>query len=115
VRDGEGVGCRSKASQNTHDFVVIADGRDNHGADSQRPDGGRIHPCVSFSIITAELLARLDAEAGKAAFHAQNCADFWSGGAAARAANDFVGIAFAQSDGGAGCIGEGLGALRNYA
>ena len=62
----------------------------------------------------AHQLAGLNAEPGKRAFHAQRCANIRRACAAARAAHNLCGIAFAQRDGHSGCISKGLGALCHH-
>src|SRR5436853_624068 len=114
MSDGEGVRRGRENRKHPSRLVVFLDGSYHHGPDAQGTDSNGVHTRISLSVVAAQFLAALDADAGESAFHAQGSPDVRSAGAAARAADNLVGLAFTDGNGGARSIGECLCPLDNY-
>src|SRR4051812_36877798 len=101
MSDGEGVRRGRENRKHPSRFVVFLDGSYHHRADAQGTDSSSVHARISLSVVTTQFFAALDADSGESAFHAQGGPDVRSTGPAARPADDLVGLAFTDGNGGA--------------
>ena len=106
----EGSGGRGQHLEDAEGAAVVAQGRNENGADAEAAAAGEIDARVAFGIVAEHDFAGADGFGGDAGVGLQANSEVGSGASGAGAADDFV--AGAQSDGRSGGSGQDAGRVR---
>ena len=109
----EGAGRGGQHFEDAESAAIVAQGRNQDGADSEAVAACEIHARVAFGVVAEHDFAGADGFGGDAGVGLQADAEVGCGAAGAGAADDFV--SGTQGDGGAGRAREVLGALSDGA